>query len=83
MSSVAAIFENGVFRPLVQVDLPEATRVEIPLPERVPNESSRGDAAAWREDREKWMRELDQIRERGRTGVTGTPLQQIFDDLRG
>ena len=33
MSTVAAIYENGVFRPLEKIDLPEHSRVEIPLPE--------------------------------------------------
>ena len=32
MITVAAIYENGVFRPLEKVDLPEHSRVEIPLP---------------------------------------------------
>jgi predicted DNA-binding antitoxin AbrB/MazE fold protein len=32
MITVPAIYENGVFRPLKKVDLPEATRVDIPLP---------------------------------------------------
>ncbi len=33
MSIVSAVYENGVFRPLQKIDLPEATRVEISLPE--------------------------------------------------
>lgn len=33
MSTVTAIYEHGVFRPLEKVDLPEHSRVEIPLPE--------------------------------------------------
>ncbi|HEV7406824.1 MAG TPA: antitoxin family protein [Chthoniobacteraceae bacterium] len=33
MKSVPAIYENGVFRPLEKVELPEATHVNIPLPE--------------------------------------------------
>lgn len=33
--------------------------------------------------REAWLRRLEERRERGRTGKTGTPLQQIMDDLRG
>ena len=29
-----------------------------------------------------WLERLKKIRERGATGKTGTPLQQIFDELR-
>ncbi len=36
MSTMTAIFENGVFRPLGTVRLPEHTRVEIPIPEIEP-----------------------------------------------
>lgn len=36
MPTMPAIFENGVFRPLEPVSLPEHTRVEIPLPETMP-----------------------------------------------
>ncbi|MCX6867825.1 MAG: hypothetical protein NTV46_16725 [Verrucomicrobia bacterium] len=32
--------------------------------------------------REAWLQRLEERRERGR-GKTGTPLQQIMDDLRG
>ena len=33
MKTVIAIYENGVFRPLEKVDLPEHARVEFALPE--------------------------------------------------
>ena len=33
MSTMTAIYENGVFRPLGTVRLPEHTRVEVDLPE--------------------------------------------------
>ena len=33
MSTMTAIYENGVFRPLGTVRLPEHTRVEVALPE--------------------------------------------------
>lgn len=33
--------------------------------------------------REAWLQRLEERRERGRTGKTGSPLQQIMDDLRG
>jgi hypothetical protein len=33
MSTMTAIYENGVFRPLGTVRLPEHTRVEVELPE--------------------------------------------------
>ena len=36
MSTVAAIYENGVFRPLEKVDLPEHTRVELSLAQTLP-----------------------------------------------
>lgn len=36
MSTLTAIYENGVFRPLGTVRLPEHTRVEIPIPDTVP-----------------------------------------------
>ena len=35
MITVPAIYENGVFRPLENVDLPEHSRVEISLPDSV------------------------------------------------
>ncbi|HEV7402252.1 MAG TPA: hypothetical protein VGO11_04965 [Chthoniobacteraceae bacterium] len=38
---------------------------------------------AAKESREAWLKELDARRARGVTGKTGTPLQQIFDDIRG
>jgi hypothetical protein len=33
--------------------------------------------------REAWLQRLAERRQRGMTGRTGTPLQQIMDDLRG
>ena len=33
MSTITAIYENGVFRPLEKVTLPEHTRIEIPVPD--------------------------------------------------
>lgn len=36
MSTVTAIYENGVFRPLEKVDLPEACRVAVVLPDVPP-----------------------------------------------
>lgn len=39
MSTLTAIYENGVFRPLEPVRLPENTRVEIPIPDSVPTAS--------------------------------------------
>lgn len=33
--------------------------------------------------REAWLKELERRRARGVTGKTGTPLQEIFDDIRG
>ena len=39
MSTMTAIYENGVFRPLGIVRLPEHTRVEVEMPD-VPSESS-------------------------------------------
>ncbi len=39
-STVHAIYENGVFRPVESVDLPEKTPVELEL--RVPDEQAPG-----------------------------------------
>ncbi len=36
MSTMTAIYEKGVFRPLGTVQLPEHTRVEISLPDSPP-----------------------------------------------
>ena len=33
--------------------------------------------------RDAWLQRLEERRERGRTGKTGTLLQEIMDDLRG
>ena len=33
MKTVTAIYENGVFRPLQKVDLPEASQVSIVVPD--------------------------------------------------
>ena len=33
MNTVPAIYEHGVFRPLEKVELPEHSRVEIPIPD--------------------------------------------------
>ena len=33
MKTVTAIYENGVFRPLEQVDLPDASQVSVVLPD--------------------------------------------------
>src|SRR6266853_2167105 len=38
MKSVPAIYQNGVFRPLEKVDLPEAARVEVLLPLQIPSD---------------------------------------------
>jgi predicted DNA-binding antitoxin AbrB/MazE fold protein len=36
MKTIQAVFENGVFRPIQPVDLPEYTEVQIALPDREP-----------------------------------------------
>ncbi len=33
--------------------------------------------------REDWLKELERRRARGVTGKTGTPVQEIFDEMRG
>ncbi len=33
-------------------------------------------------DREIWLKELEHRRARGATGITGTPIREVFDDLR-
>jgi hypothetical protein len=35
-----------------------------------------------REQRERWLQKLDQLRNRGSTAKTGVPLQEILDDIR-
>ena len=39
--------------------------------------------AGSRAQRERWLQKLDRLRNRGATGKTGVPLQEIFDDIRG
>jgi hypothetical protein len=34
-------------------------------------------------DRDGWLKELESRRARGTTAKTGTPLQEILDDIRG
>ncbi len=56
MSTVTAIYENGVFRPLEKVDLPEHARVEITVDDQPPSNSGSSDPVravlAWRYDGE-------------------------------
>lgn len=33
MKTVAAIYENGVFRPLEKIDIPESSRVSVVVPD--------------------------------------------------
>ena len=35
-----------------------------------------------RAQRERWLQKLDRLRNRGTTGKTGVPLQEILDDIR-
>ena len=35
-----------------------------------------------RAQRERWLQKLDRLRNRGATGKTGVPLQEILDDIR-
>jgi hypothetical protein len=35
-----------------------------------------------RAQRERWLQKLDHLRNRGSTGKTGVPLQEILDDIR-
>ena len=37
MATITAIYENGVFRPLGPVDLPEGTTVQVQTPAKVVN----------------------------------------------
>lgn len=36
MNAIPAIYENGVFRPMTPIDLPENTRVDVMLPSTTP-----------------------------------------------
>jgi predicted DNA-binding antitoxin AbrB/MazE fold protein len=47
--SIPAIFDSGVFKPLVPVQLEQGTRVEVGVPE-----ASQSDAPPY--DRERWMK---------------------------
>ncbi len=42
MNTIPAVYEHGVFRPTVPVNLPEGTKVNIPAPE---NARTNGEAA--------------------------------------
>jgi predicted DNA-binding antitoxin AbrB/MazE fold protein len=69
--SIAAIYENGVFRPLGPVDLPDHTPVAV-----IPNLAARsGDglrrsAGAWRDggdSMDAWLSQLEQMRHNDRS----------------
>ena len=49
----------------------------------VVDEATSGSGVSAGEERRVWLEELRQVRERNATGKTGTPLQEIFDDIRG
>jgi hypothetical protein len=36
-----------------------------------------------RAQRERWLQKLDRLRNRGATGKTGVPLQEVLDEIRG
>lgn len=78
-----AIYENGTFRPLYPVDLPEATEVIVtplapPPPEPPPA------LVPWEQRREAWLAELDDLRSTMRLPPPGSlTVEQILDDDRG
>ena len=44
--------------------------------------AKRGPVAPVVNDRQQWLAELAELRARGATGKTGTPIQQMMDELR-
>lgn len=42
-----------------------------------------GPCQANAESRKAWLKELEERRARGMTGKSGTPMQEILDDIRG
>lgn len=77
---IPAIFDNGVFRPMGRVDLPDQTEVTVfPATKRGTGEGIRASAGAWAdagEDLDQWLAELLHWRsmERGSTDLPpGSP----------
>lgn len=54
---IQAIYENGILRPLVQLDLPENSIVEIDV--RDVKENGNADKEKWIKDFDEWMDTLD------------------------
>jgi hypothetical protein len=71
--SISAIYENGVFRPLTPVDLPDHTPVVV-IPSCAPG-SGAGivtSAGAWAGDDaalDEWLGKLDAMRRHDRSGL--------------
>lgn len=83
MNAIHAIYENGTFRPLDAVDLPEATEVLVtPLPG--PTARPKPADEPWEKRRGEWLAELDALRNSMTMPPPGAPLvEQILDDDRG
>ncbi len=54
--NIQAIYENGILRPLVPLDLPENSIVEIDVRDVSKNDS---DKEKWLKDFDEWMNSLD------------------------
>jgi predicted DNA-binding antitoxin AbrB/MazE fold protein len=73
--SISGIYENGVFRPLVPVDLPEQTPVVI-TPKMIPGSGDgiRLSAGSWSgadAELDAWLEKLSEMRRSGR-GLLGS-----------
>jgi hypothetical protein len=69
--SISAIYDNGVFRPLAPVDLPDQTPVVV-TPMRVAGtgDGIRATAGAWADDEaalQAWFAKLDDMRRQDRS----------------
>lgn len=73
--SITVIVENDTIK--LPVHVPDGTQLEITLPAE--SGAARTETAA---SHRAWLERLRRIRERGVTGKTGTPLQQILDEIR-
>lgn len=68
MATIRAIYENGVFRPTEDVDLPEHVEVQVVLPNVLPSTLS------------DHQREIQAILEAGADGDAPTDLAARHDD---
>lgn len=83
MHAIRAIYENGTFRPLTPVDLPESTEVIVELPTPPPPEPYPS-TVPWEQRRGKWLAELEALQSTMKLPPPGSlTVEQILDDDRG